>query len=188
MATAVARRSTTSLRFSLLRQWSSVSHHKEHIRNEEYLKPNKYVGSWETPKDPKEAQAKLAKLRRDYAKQVKEIRKQYIYEMELQRQDQIRKDEARRQEILRQREERKISKAAAALARAAERKAFQDQFRQTLMKETAEKLEYWRTRQQAVEEKKNSKKELLRKQSSMWIDENDLEKTILDKVIDVTNL
>lgn len=192
MATAIAQRS--AMRMIHLRRCSSVSthakpsHHKEHSRNQEYLKPTSFIGSWEAPKDPKEAQAKLAQLRRDYAKQVKDIRKQYIYEMELQRQEQIRKEEARREEILRQREERKKSKAAAAKIRAAERKAVEDEFRQTLMKERVEKLEYWKRRQQAIEEKKNIKKELIRKQSSTWIDEDKLEGIILERIIDTNPL
>jgi len=138
MATQIARPSAMSSmihlrRCSSLSTASKPSHHREHSRNQEYLKPTAFVGSWEAPKDPREAQAKLAHLRRDYAKQVKDLRKHYIYEMELQHQEQIRKDEARREEILRQREERNKSKAAAAEARAVERKAFEDEFRQTLV-------------------------------------------------------
>jgi len=56
------------------------------------------------------------------------------------------------------------------------------------MKERAEKLEYWRRRQQAIEEKKNIKKELIRKQSSTWIDEHKLEGKILERIIDTKPL
>lgn len=53
--------------------------------------------------------------------------------MELQREEQLRKDEARKVEILRQREERDKYKAAAAQVRATERKAFEQEFRHTLV-------------------------------------------------------
>ncbi|RVW76105.1 hypothetical protein CK203_049141 [Vitis vinifera] len=84
------------------------------------------------PADPKVAQAKLAGLRRDYAKKVKELRLQYIHEVELQREDKRRKDEAKREAARRAQAEIKASKAAAAQARAAERKVFEEEFRQTL--------------------------------------------------------
>lgn len=190
MAAALLRGGRTNRHLPLIRYSSTVtttakpSHHKEHSQNQVYLKPSSVIGSWEPPKTPKEAEAKLALLRRDYAKQVKELRKQYIHEMELQRQEQLRKDEARMVEILRQREERNKSKAAAAQARAAERKAFEEEFRETLMKERTEKLEYWRMREKTIAEKKNSKKELIRRQSSMWIDEEHLEAMILRNIVD----
>uniref|UniRef100_A0A803M807 Uncharacterized protein n=1 Tax=Chenopodium quinoa TaxID=63459 RepID=A0A803M807_CHEQI len=187
-------------------------------------------GSWEPPKNPKEAQAKLAFLRRDYAKQVKEPCKEYIHEMELQREEQLRKDEARKAEILQQREKRNKSKAAATQARAAERKAFEEEFRNTLvndaemplnwedhhcvsmilrmnfslgsprfmldligwnsaqvdckMKERTEKLDYWRMREKSIEEKKNSKKELIHRQSGKWIEEGNMEAMIMRALVD----
>ncbi|GMH08036.1 hypothetical protein Nepgr_009876 [Nepenthes gracilis] len=167
--------STQNFRYSSTVAPSSAadkpSHHNDHKRNHVYLSPNDFIGSWEPHKNPKQAESNLAQLRRDYARQVKELRKQYICEMELQRQEKLRKDEARREEIRREREERKKSKAAAAEARAAERKAFEEDFRQTLLKEKTEKLEYWRTREKERKEKKIEKKQLLHRQSSMWIDE-----------------
>lgn len=42
------------------------------------------------------------------------------------------------------------------------------------MKERAQKLDYWRMRQKAIEERKKSKTELIRQQSSMWIEEEKL--------------
>ncbi|XP_010668046.2 uncharacterized protein LOC104885034 isoform X1 [Beta vulgaris subsp. vulgaris] len=189
MASALVRGGRSKPHLAIVRHSSTLttttkaSHHKEHSQNQVYLKPNDIIGSWSPPKDPKEAEAKLALLRRDYAKQVKELRKQYIHEMELQRQEQLRKDEARKVEILRQREERNKSKAAAAQARAAERKAFEEEFRHTLMKERAQKLDYWRMREKAIEERKKSKTELIRRQSSMWIEEKKLERNILENVV-----
>ncbi|XP_021734180.1 mediator of RNA polymerase II transcription subunit 12-like [Chenopodium quinoa] len=175
---------TTIFRHSSTLSTTKPSHHNEHSQNQVYLKPSNIIGSWEPPKNPKEAQAKLAFLRRDYAKQVKELRKQYIHEMELQREEQLRKDEARKVEILRQREERNKSKAAAAQARAVERKAFEEDFRNTLMKERTEKLEYWRMREKSIEEKKNNEKELIRRQSGKWIEEGQMEAMIMRTVID----
>lgn len=47
------------------------------------------------PKDPREAERKLAQLRRDYAKKVSLYRKDYIHEIEMLRVEKQRKDEAR---------------------------------------------------------------------------------------------
>lgn len=56
------------------------------------------------------------------------------------------------------------------------------------MKERAGKLEYWRTRTKQIEEKKMKKNELLRRQSSEWIDESALEKKIMEVMVDVVHL
>ncbi|XP_043707494.1 golgin subfamily A member 6-like protein 1 [Telopea speciosissima] len=167
---------------------TTPSHHNQHQLQHEFSTPNEFLGSWKPPKDPKEAEANLAQLRREYAKQVKELRKEYIYEMELHRQEKQLKDEAKREAIRLAREERKAAKAAMAQARAAERKAIEEEFRQTLLKERAEKLEYWRSREKRVKDRKNEKKELLHRQSSMWVDEQELEKKILEAIIDMTPL
>lgn len=52
------------------------------------------------------------------------------------------------------------------------------------LKERAEKLEYWRMKTKQVEEKKKEKKEILHRQSSMWIQESELEKRIMSALID----
>lgn len=51
------------------------------------------------------------------------------------------------------------------------------------LKERGEKLEYWKKRDSLVQEKKE-KKEDLRCQSSMWIDENKLEARTLEALVD----
>ncbi|KAL9247437.1 hypothetical protein vseg_020869 [Gypsophila vaccaria] len=188
-ATSISRRITTNLhrKLSTLTTTQKPSHHRDHIQNHVYQPPTTFIGSFlqdSPPKNPKQAMAKLAQLRRDYAKQVKEVRKEYIHEMELQRQEKQRKAEARKVEILRQREERLKSKAAAAQARAVERKAFEEDFRQQLMKEKTEKLEYWKLRQKRIAERKNNKKELICKQSFKWIDEKELESKVLQAMVD----
>ncbi|KAJ7974000.1 Stress response NST1-like protein [Quillaja saponaria] len=167
---------------------SESAHHNNHQENHKYLEPSSYVGSWVTPKDPKEAEAKLAQLRRNYAKQVKERRKEYIHEVELMRLDKQRKDEAKREAIRVANEERRKLKAEAAKVRAQERKIADEEFRQTLLKERAEKLEYWKMKLQSHEEKKKEKKELLHRQSSTWVDEPELEKKILESIVDTTPL
>ncbi|XP_042513847.1 stress response protein NST1 [Macadamia integrifolia] len=177
---------TQTLRFKTTS--TTPSHHNQHQLEQQFTKPNEFLGSWKAPKDPKEAEANLGQLRREYAKQVKELRKQYIYEMELQKQEKQLKDEAKREAVRIAREERKAAKAAMAQVRAAERKVLEEEFRQTLLKERAEKLEYWRSIEKRVEEKKKEKKELLRRQSSMWIDEQELVKKILDARVDTTPL
>ncbi|KAK6122808.1 hypothetical protein DH2020_043451 [Rehmannia glutinosa] len=55
-------------------------------------------------------------------------------------------------------------------------------------KERAEKLEYWRMREKKIEEKKKEKNELLRRQSSLWVDESELDKKVFEAVVDTTPL
>lgn len=52
------------------------------------------------------------------------------------------------------------------------------------MKERADKLEYWRMREKKIEEAKIEKKQLLRKQSSKWVDESEVHSVTLDKLHD----
>ncbi|KAI7726746.1 hypothetical protein M8C21_026651 [Ambrosia artemisiifolia] len=159
------------------------SHHNDHKRNHEYLSPNHYLNSWNAPKDPKEAQAKLQLLRRDYAKKVKAVRKEYINEMEVLKIEKQRKDEAKKEALRIESEERRAAKLAEKKVKAAERQVAEEEFRQMLLKERAEKLEYHKQREQKFMDKKKEKKELLRRESSAWVDENELEKRILDAIM-----
>ncbi|XVE84728.1 hypothetical protein DITRI_Ditri17bG0036300 [Diplodiscus trichospermus] len=164
------------------------SHHNNHQQTHKFLDRNSFLGSWKSPSDPKEAEKKLAQLRRDYAKQVKNVRKEYIQEMELLRLDKLRKEEARKEAIRVANEERKRLKAEAAKVRAQERMVAEAEFRQTLLKERAEKLENWRMKRKIHEDKKKEANELLRRQSSIWIEEKDLEAKIVDIMVNVTAL
>lgn len=56
------------------------------------------------------------------------------------------------------------------------------------MKERAEKLENWRMKEKMRLENTKEKNELLRRQSSMWVDEPELEKKILEAIVDRTPL
>ncbi|KAL0382791.1 UNVERIFIED_CONTAM: hypothetical protein Scaly_0566400 [Sesamum calycinum] len=154
----------------------------------EFLPPTSYINSWKHPRNPKEAAAQLAFLRRDYERKVKEMRKEYIKEMELQRIEKLRKDEARKEALRIANEERKAAKDAKKKAEAIERKAAEEEFRQMLMKERAEKLEYWRMREKKIQEKKKEKNELLRRQSSLWIGPSEIEKKTLDAICDYVRL
>ncbi|XP_044484813.1 MAP7 domain-containing protein 2-like [Mangifera indica] len=182
---------TRSLRRSLTRSFSSTtvppppsqpSHRNNHQQTHQFLGPNSFLGSWEALKDPKEAERKLALLRRQYAKQVKETRKAYIEEMEMLRLEKQRKDEAKKEAIRLANEERKKLKAEAAKVRAEERRIALEEFRQVLLKERAEKLENWRMKEKARVEKKKEKIELIHRQSSVWIDEDQLEKKLVEAV------
>jgi len=75
----------------------------------------------------------LAQLRSDYAKQVKEVRKEYIREMEAMALEKQRKDEARRESLRVANEERKKLKAQAAQLRAQERNITRKRFQETLV-------------------------------------------------------
>lgn len=56
------------------------------------------------------------------------------------------------------------------------------------MKERAEKLENWRMKEKSREGKKKEARELLRRKSSMFVDEPELEKKILEAIVDTTTL
>ncbi|XP_059632147.1 stress response protein NST1 [Cornus florida] len=167
---------------------TTPSHHNDHKVNHEYTPPSEFINTWKTPKTPKEAEAKLLALRREYAKKVKEVRREYTIEMELQRQEKIRKAEAKSEAQRIANEERRAAKAVQKKAKAELREVTRREFRETLLKERTEKLEYWRAREKLMQEKRMEKRELLRRQSSMWIDEPELEKKILEAVLDVTQL
>ncbi|XP_060182767.1 uncharacterized protein LOC132612669 [Lycium barbarum] len=113
------------------------SHHNDDKKS---LPTNKYLNSWTKPKDPKEAEAKLAFLRREYAKKVRDVRKEYIQEMEVQRLEKMRKDEAKKEAQRIANEERKVAKAAEKKAKAMEREAAQQEFRKTLANLQANRL------------------------------------------------
>lgn len=166
---------------------SPQTHHTHHQKTHSYTSPNEFLNSWDPPKNPKEANLKLALLRRQYAKQVKEVRKEYIQEMEVQRIEKQRKDEAKKEALRVANEERKAAKLEAKKVKAAERMVAEEDFRRMLIKERAEKLEYWKKRESLVQEKKEKKKEDLRRQSSMWIDENKLEARTLEALVDGSN-
>ncbi|XP_060182769.1 uncharacterized protein LOC132612671 [Lycium barbarum] len=108
------------------------SHHNDDRNSHGFLPANKYLNSWTKPKDPKEAEAKLAFLRREYAKKVREVRKEYIHEMEMQRIEKMRKDAAKKEAQRIANEERKVAKAAEKKTKAMEREAAQQEFRKTL--------------------------------------------------------
>uniref|UniRef100_A0A2N9GP37 Uncharacterized protein n=1 Tax=Fagus sylvatica TaxID=28930 RepID=A0A2N9GP37_FAGSY len=194
MATSRSLYRTTTRFSKTLRSFSTTtnpSHHNHHQANHKYLEPSDFVGSWwhsDPPQDPKVAERRLAQLRRDYAKHVKQVRKEYIHEVELLRLEQQRKDEAKREALRLANEEKKKLKAEAAKVRAHERQLAQEEFRKTLLKERAEKLENWRMKEIKREEKKKEKNELLRRHSSLWIEETELEKKILEAIVDTTPL
>lgn len=133
--TKMATATTRSTVYAGRRFFSSIasSHNNSHKDTHKFLEPNSFVGSWKVPKNPKEAEAQLARLRREYGKQVKEVRKDYIREMELMRLEKQRQDEARKEATRVANEKRRKLKAEAAKARAEERKIAEEEFRQMLV-------------------------------------------------------
>ncbi|KAI3965529.1 hypothetical protein MKX01_029436 [Papaver californicum] len=115
--------SSSSSSSSLITTKPFSSPHHQHVQ--EYSEQCNFLGSWKAPKNPKEAEAKIGLLRRDYAKQVRELRI-----------------------------------------------------------ERAQNLESWRLKEQVREEKKLEKAKELHKQSSVWIEETDMEKKILEAIVD----
>uniref|UniRef100_A0A0E0F2K7 Uncharacterized protein n=1 Tax=Oryza meridionalis TaxID=40149 RepID=A0A0E0F2K7_9ORYZ len=172
----------------LLRGFHSTSQAMARPEPHEFSKPSDYLGSWEPAGDPREAWARLERLRKGYARDVRQLRRQYSYEMQLLEAERQRKAEARAEAARLANEERKATKAAAAQTRAAERRAFEKDYRQALMKERAEKLESWREKEKLKVQKKADHRELLRKKSSMWVAEDKLETTILDAIKNTTAL
>ncbi|OEL36471.1 hypothetical protein BAE44_0002510 [Dichanthelium oligosanthes] len=154
----------------------------------EFSKPSGYLGSWEPAGEPRQAWAQLDRLRKGYARDVRQLRRQYAYEVQMMEAERQRKAEVRAEAARVVNKERKAAKAAAAQTRAAERRAFEEDFRQALMKERAEKLESWRKKEKLREQKKAEQKELLRKKSSVWLSEDKLEDQILDAIRNTTPL
>ncbi|KAL1190974.1 hypothetical protein V5N11_020942 [Cardamine amara subsp. amara] len=163
---------------------AEATHHRFHQEAHNFLEPESYIGSWEAPNDPKDAERRLAQLRRDYAKKVRVYRKEYIHEIEMLKVEKQRKDEARLLAERTANEERRQLKAEAAKVRAEERKVADEEFRKMLMKERAEKLEIWRMMGQKREDKIKEKEKLLREQSSLWIEHKELEKKITEALVD----
>ncbi|XP_042406249.1 uncharacterized protein LOC121996364 [Zingiber officinale] len=157
-------------------------------RPHKFSEPSDFVGSWNPTDDPREAKIRLGRLHRDYQKHMKQIRAEYAYEMELLGIEKQKKDEARRDALRLANEERNKVKAAAAEIRAAESKAFQEELRQTLLKERQQKLESWRGKEKLLTEKRADKNELLRRQSSEWVSEDKLEDRIMAAIIGTTIL
>lgn len=56
------------------------------------------------------------------------------------------------------------------------------------MKERAQKLESWRNKEKLKAQKKAEHRELLRRQSSMWVAEDKMEKKILEAIMHTTPL
>ena len=99
----------------------------------EFSKPSGYLGSWEPAAEPREAWARLDRLRKGYARDVRQLRRQYAYEVQLMEAERQRKADARAEAARIANQERKAAKLAAAQTRAAERRAFEEDFRQTLV-------------------------------------------------------
>ncbi len=117
----------------LLRGFHATSQAMARPEPHEFSKPSDYLGSWEPAGDPREAWARLERLRKGYARDVRQLRRQYSYEMQLLEAERQRKAEARAEAARLANEERKATKAAAAQTRAAERRAFEDYFLQALV-------------------------------------------------------
>ena len=117
----------------LLRGFHATAQALARAEPHEFSKPSGYLGSWEPAEEPREAWAQLDRLRKGYARDVRQLRRQYAYEMQLMEAERQRKAEARAEAARVANEERKAAKAAAAQTRAAERRAFEEDFRQALV-------------------------------------------------------
>ncbi|MCL7039081.1 hypothetical protein MKW94_005698 [Papaver nudicaule] len=80
-------------------------------------------------------------------------------------------------------QERIAAKSSMSKAKAAERQIFEQEFLQTIMKERAQNLKSWGLKEHVREEKKLEKVKELRKQSSVWIEETDMEKKIIEAIV-----
>jgi len=181
----------------LLRRFHASAQALARAEPHEHSQPSSYLGSWREHApttvaagggDTREAWARLERLRKGYARDVGKLRRQYAYETQLLEAERQRKEEARAEAVRVANEERKAAKAAAAQTRAAERRAFELDFRQALMKERAQKLESWRNKEKLKAQKKTDHRELLRKKSSIWISEEKMETKILQAILHTTPL
>ncbi|CAM0874340.1 unnamed protein product [Alopecurus aequalis] len=189
--------SSSSRPHHLLRRFHASAQALARPEPHEHSQPSGYLGSWGQTApttaaagggDTREAWARLERLRKGYARDVGKLRRQYAYEAQLLEAERQRKAEARAEAVRVANEERKAAKAAAAQTRAAERRAFELDFRQALMKERAEKLESWRNKEKLKAQKKVDHRELLRKQSSIWVSEDKMDQKILQAILHTTPL
>jgi hypothetical protein len=118
----------------LLRGFHASARALARVEPHEFSKPSEYLGSWEPAAEPREAWARLDRLRKGYASEVRELRRQYAYEVQLLQAERQRKADARAEAARAANQERKAAKLAAAQTRAAERRAFEEDFRQTLVR------------------------------------------------------
>lgn len=147
-----------------------------------------FIGSWKPTDSPGVAKARLVKLRKNYEKEVKELRKQYFYEMEAKKlEDQV-KREAELERMRIAREERKAAKRERSQLLATQRKQQSEEFREMLQRERANKAERRMRKEKSLEQKRGREKELIWKKSSLWIDEKDLDKRIVEAMVDTTPL
>lgn len=147
-----------------------------------------FIGSWKPTDNPGLAKSRLVKLRKNYEKEVKELRKRYFYEMEAKRlEDQV-KHEAELERIRVAREERKAAKRERSQLLAAQRQQQAEELRELLRKERAKKAEIRMRREKSHEQKRAKEQELIRKKSSLWIDEKDLDRRIVEAIVDTTPL
>jgi hypothetical protein len=126
----------------LLRRFHASAQALSRVDPHEHSQPSGYLGSWgeSAPAtgaagggDTRQAWARLERLRKGYARDVGKLRRQYAYEAQLLEAERQRKAEARAEAVRVANEERKAAKAAAAQTRAAERRAFELDFRQALV-------------------------------------------------------
>jgi len=147
-----------------------------------------FMGSWKPTDNPGLAKSRLVKLRKNYEKEVKELRKQYFYEMEAKKlEDQV-KREAELERMKVAREERKAAKRERSQLLATQRQQQSQEFREMLQRERAKKAEIRMRKEKSLEQKRAREKELIWKKSSLWIDEKDLDRRIVEAMVDTTPL
>ncbi|GLJ49549.1 hypothetical protein SUGI_1050920 [Cryptomeria japonica] len=147
-----------------------------------------YWGTWEPTNNPRVAQARLVKIRKDYKMQVSELRKQYYNELQAQKLEEDAMAKLRRSRVLAAKEKRNAAKKEQARLSALERLQQQAEFTQLLLKEKAEKAERQMRKLRQIEKRRDKDKELIRQKSSQWIDEKELDRRIVEAFVDTTQL
>lgn len=147
-----------------------------------------FIGSWKPTDNPGLAKSRLVKLRKSYEKEVKELRKQYFYEVEAKKLEDQAKREAELERMKVAREERKAAKRKQSQLLAAQRQQQAEEFREMLSKERARKAERRMQKDKTHEQRRAREKELVRKKSSLWIEEKDLDRRIVESMVDTTPL
>lgn len=105
-------------------------------RPHEHTKPSTFLSTWKDPpptSDPRDALRRLEDLRKDYSRKVSACRKEYMYEMEMQRQEKIMKEQAKRDASRVAREESKAAKKETDVARLEKHNAFREELKLTLV-------------------------------------------------------
>ncbi|CAK9863816.1 unnamed protein product [Sphagnum jensenii] len=126
----------------------------------------------------------LALYRREYDRQIAELRKKYAAEQERKKREEMQVKKLERERIMLEKAQRLVIKKQQAEIRAREVEEEAKALRLTLEKQREQKAAYRQWKEKRLVRIRAREKESIRQQSSSWIEEKDLERRIVDALVD----